>query len=230
VNLASLSTAALQRLRDALRAGRVSDPVDSLDLELLGMRTAGALIGARCAELAVAIDAALAERAAAPNAPQLVWTGPDGKSSSARDTAVVLQELFERAQRCIVVAGFRFDHGATLLRALHAALAERGVSAQLFIDSEGADRFIAEHWPFGPPFPELFVFRAPEGVFASLHAKCVIVDSRHALITSANFTDRGQTRNIEAGVLLDDPALAHELEAQLRAALAAGAFEPLVGR
>jgi phosphatidylserine/phosphatidylglycerophosphate/cardiolipin synthase-like enzyme len=51
-------------------------------------------------------------------------------------------------------------------------------------------------------------------VFASLHAKCVVVDGRWVFVTSANFTDRGQTRNIEVGVLLDDERLAAVLEAQ----------------
>lgn len=37
---------------------------------------------------------------------------------------------------------------------------------------------------------------------ASLHAKCVIADRRTALVTSANFTEAAQTKNIEAGVLL----------------------------
>jgi phosphatidylserine/phosphatidylglycerophosphate/cardiolipin synthase-like enzyme len=53
-----------------------------------------------------------------------------------------------------------------------------------------------------------------KGVFASLHAKCVVVDGRWVFVTSANFTDRGQTRNVEVGVLLEDTRLAAVLEAQ----------------
>ena len=57
--------------------------------------------------------------------------------------------------------------------------------------------------------------RSPaEGIFASLHAKCVVVDGRHALVTSANSTDRGQTRNLEVGILVEDPSFATTLEAQ----------------
>jgi len=40
-------------------------------------------------------------------------------------------------------------------------------------------------------------------------------------VTSANFTDRGQTRNIEMGVLVDDPGLANRLVHQWR-----GLIEP----
>jgi phosphatidylserine/phosphatidylglycerophosphate/cardiolipin synthase-like enzyme len=49
---------------------------------------------------------------------------------------------------------------------------------------------------------------------ASLHAKCVVIDHRLALVTSANFTDRGQNRNIEAGVTIEDEAFARALERQ----------------
>jgi phosphatidylserine/phosphatidylglycerophosphate/cardiolipin synthase-like enzyme len=47
-----------------------------------------------------------------------------------------------------------------------------------------------------------------------LHAKCIVVDHEQALITSANFTNRGQTRNIEVGVLIRDALFAQWLEQQ----------------
>ncbi|WAM28564.1 phospholipase D-like domain-containing protein [Myxococcus sp. NMCA1] len=40
------------------------------------------------------------------------------------------------------------------------------------------------------------------------------MDARWVFVTSANFTNRGQTRNIEVGVLLEDTHLAAVLEAQ----------------
>ena len=60
--------------------------------------------------------------------------------------------------------------------------------------------------------------------FSSLHAKCIVVDDHWALITSANFTDRGHDRNIEVGVLVDDPSFGRSLAGQWLAALAAGVF------
>jgi phosphatidylserine/phosphatidylglycerophosphate/cardiolipin synthase-like enzyme len=57
--------------------------------------------------------------------------------------------------------------------------------------------------------------------WASLHAKCIVVDEERTLITSANFTERGQTRNIEAGVLIEDRGFAEELGAQWRQLIAA---------
>lgn len=72
------------------------------------------------------------------------------------------------------------------------------------------------HWPFEGATPDLFYDprTADSRVFASLHAKCLIVDGEHVLITSANFTGRGQERNIEVGVVIHDTGYATALERQ----------------
>jgi phosphatidylserine/phosphatidylglycerophosphate/cardiolipin synthase-like enzyme len=64
---------------------------------------------------------------------------------------------------------------------------------------------------------------------AVLHAKAVIIDGRYTLLTSANFTEAAQQRNIEAGVLLDDPRLATRLTQQFNQLLDAGHFAAVVG-
>ncbi len=71
-------------------------------------------------------------------------------------------------------------------------------------------------WPFGDPRPSVFFDprTAQSKAVVSLHAKCVVVDHERSLITSANFTDRGQTRNLEAGVSIEDHAFAVALERQ----------------
>ena len=52
--------------------------------------------------------------------------------------------------------------------------------------------------------------------------KRLLVDEAKALVTSANFTDRGQTRNIEIGVLVHDPGLATRLVHQWRGLIESG--------
>ena len=76
--------------------------------------------------------------------------------------------------------------------------------------------FLEVHWPFEGPRPEIYYDprSADPSVYASLHAKCLVVDHEHALITSANFTGRGQERNIEVGVLVRDRGYALALERQ----------------
>jgi phosphatidylserine/phosphatidylglycerophosphate/cardiolipin synthase-like enzyme len=60
------------------------------------------------------------------------------------------------------------------------------------------------------------------GSSINLHAKCVVVDDRFALIGSANFTHNAQARNIEVGVLLDDPVFAQDLVRQWLGLVEAG--------
>lgn len=72
------------------------------------------------------------------------------------------------------------------------------------------------HWPYDDR--SLVIYYDPRTadhrVFASLHAKCLIADEEHVLITSANFTGRGQDRNIEVGVVIHDKGYATALERQ----------------
>lgn len=42
----------------------------------------------------------------------------------------------------------------------------------------------------------------------SLHAKCVVVDEQRLFVSSANFTEAAQERNIEIGLVLDSAVLA----------------------
>ena len=77
--------------------------------------------------------------------------------------------------------------------------------------------FLKDNWPFGAPFPDLYSDKRalkPGPPWCSLHAKCVAVDGKRAFVSSANFTTRGQDRNIEAGVLLHNEAFANQLERQ----------------
>jgi phosphatidylserine/phosphatidylglycerophosphate/cardiolipin synthase-like enzyme len=71
-------------------------------------------------------------------------------------------------------------------------------------------------WPFGEPRPVVYFDprTADAHSAVSMHAKCVVIDHEYTLITSANFTDRGQTRNIEAGVAIEDRVFAASLERQ----------------
>ena len=55
-----------------------------------------------------------------------------------------------------------------------------------------------------------------------MHAKCIVVDETHALVTSANFTRSGHTRNIEVGVLIEDTPFAEQLAGHWRGLVSEG--------
>lgn len=202
----------------------------------------GGLVGRDVATVRAVLDAVIAERRRPPATKvSLVWTGPETRSSGARDTSVVVRDLFEGATRHVLIAGYSFERGESILAPLHAAMRDRGVTVEMFVHLDGtevapidAEWFLrtqaaawrGRFWPFGAPTPTLYVDprAAVPKSYASLHAKCIVVDGARALVGSANFTDRGQTRNIEAGVLVEDARFVTELVRQFHDAVGAGLF------
>ena len=145
-------------------------------------------------------------------------------------------------QRC------SFDHGTEILEPLHVAMTKRRTSVDIYLDVATArrdvidldayvqnevSRFLSTQWPWTPK-PSVFVdprtaAPATAGHHASMHAKCIVVDERWSLVGSANFTNRGQTRNIEVGALIDDVGFARAIVSQFRAATAEGVFRSWLG-
>lgn len=62
---------------------------------------------------------------------------------------------------------------------------------------------------------------------AIMHAKCIVVDLAAVFLSSANFTHAGQERNIEAGLVVPDPALARRITEQFDALISQGSLRPL---
>ena len=241
--LSDLSKVELETIARAVRQGIIASPLTSAGLAELSVNgRASCLVALDGRAVLAVIDAVLAERGHPGEVGvDLVWTGPDVAASVARDTAVVVRELFARAQHSVLVAGFSFDHGAEIFEPLHRAMKDRAVEATIFLDLPRAPRaepdvaaharreiddFLIKNWPFGAPIPRLYYDpRTIEPTStASLHAKCIVVDDRRALVTSANFTSRGQERNVEVGVLVESEKFARELVHQWRNATEAGVF------
>lgn len=235
-DLRTVSSGVLRQLREAIATGRLEIPIGRSSLVTFGIRhqldsIEAALGGHRRAACLAILDVALAERADRKPTPQLVWTGPEIPAGTARDTAVVLRSLFASASESVLLAGYRFDHARDVLAPLHASMSRHPLDVRFFVDipqiagGVGADDhlerhlggFLEDNWPFGPPAPRLYYdLRAlrPGPPYCSLHAKCVVVDGATAFVSSANFTQRGQERNIEVGVLVEDPGFASFLAGQ----------------
>ena len=245
VGLARVPLSTLEELRDAILRNRIVTPLREADLQAIGFGAlarsiAVALQGVGHNEALTAVALVIAERVHRPPPHlRLVWTGPEATASVSRDTSLVVGEMFRSATRTVIVGGYAFD-SADILEPLHRAMRDRAVSAHLFLDIPGeeargadadafatafVDRFFRNVWTFGMPKPDVYydprtAVAGPP--WASLHAKCIVVDDERTLLTSANFTDRGQTRNIEAGVIIEDRAFAEELAAQWRQLVSAG--------
>lgn len=243
-DLSRVSVADLEALRELAAGGRLRCPVSRIRLAAVGLErltgSLGPLAGKDAAAVAELLGLVLAERRSVRRPVlDLVWTGPESTQSATRSTASVVREMFERAERTVVVAGFSFDD-PEVLRPLHAAMVARGVNVRIFINIPSDDirkvaevdafasayiaGFLRKLWSFGSPWPEVFYDprQTTDREFVSLHAKCIVVDEREALLTSANFTSRGHERNIELGVRIDDPGFARGVAAQWHALVAQG--------
>ncbi|OQX69906.1 MAG: hypothetical protein B6A08_03255 [Sorangiineae bacterium NIC37A_2] len=98
----------------------------------------------------------------------------------------------------------------------------RSVSPSAFAQAV-LDLFRETFWSYEAPLVVYFDPRSAEKKsYASLHAKCVIVDCEKTLVTSANFTGRGSVRNIEVGVVIRDTHYATALETQWNNLVASG--------
>lgn len=151
----------------------------------------------------------------------LVISGPEVAGVPTADTAATVQTLIENAQSEILLVGYAVHNGKRLFKRLAERMTEAPTLRVTFhldiprkltdtslaseIVRRFAREFVAKHWP-GNKLPDLYydprALAEESQQRASLHAKCVIVDRRIALITSANFTEAAQRKNIEAGVLI----------------------------
>jgi hypothetical protein len=179
---------------------------------------------------------------------ELVWTGPDVPGCVGRDTWVVVRDLFSRAQKNLVISTFTVRRGHEVFRPIvDARLLQANSSVRIFINiargndtgssgvsiiSNFARNFWVEHWPW---MPRPCVYYDPRGIQleyadrASLHAKCIVADDEIAFLSSANFTEWAQVRNIEAGVLVRDPIFARLLRVQYDSLVASSELALLPG-
>ena len=162
--------------------------------------------------------------------PDLVVSGPDVPGVPTADTYAVVQTLFQEAQNEIVLAGYAFHNGRLLFERLaeqqrsrpqlriifHVDVPRRSgdTSAPDAIVLRYAEEFRQRHWPW-QPFPEVYfdprALSTDSHTRASLHAKVVVVDRTKLFLTSANFTEAAQQRNIEMGLLSHAPYLAEQV-------------------
>jgi phosphatidylserine/phosphatidylglycerophosphate/cardiolipin synthase-like enzyme len=193
----------------------VSDgPAVSQALAKLAASSGGAL----AATLELLAEAA-ERRSSVEDLVELVLTGPN--TGTGRDTGVVVRQLFREARTSVWVCGYKLYNA----RDLFADLARPELRVRMLLDigeaegqSEEAavrrflDDFRRWHWPEGQALPEIWydpLSLLPHGDHRAVaHAKCVVADERYLFLSSANFTEAAQNRNLEAGVLVDATTLA----------------------
>ena len=176
---------------------------------------------------------------------QLVATGPTELDNAPRPTSVVVSSLFREAEKSVVVVGYAVYQGQKVFRDLADRMTEcPGLNVRLYLDIQRrdgdtstpeeivrrfCDRFRTTQWPAGKPIPEVYYDPRSAAVdrsqAAALHAKCVIVDGHQLFISSANFTEAAQQRNIEMGLLLKSATLASTISEFLQRMIRANVLQ-----
>jgi|SRR5208337_1556048 len=220
---------------------------DEIGADLARMDAAGI----QPAHIAECLQLLAAERAANQQTLdrlQLVWTGPDVPGSVSRDTGVVMKELFTCARRSVLLSTFTVRRGIEVFAPLAQAVdLNRTLQVRLAVNvgrdgdfstsehqilSRFAERFWQNHWPW-PKRPCVYydprALSSDPAICASLHAKCIVIDDEIAFVTSANFTEWAQERNLEAGVLIRDEGFARSLRNQFESLIAASRLRLLPG-
>jgi len=208
-------------------------------------------VGLTPQHLALLFDILAADRARRPVPGEiidLVATGPEAPGAAVRDTSVVVRELFAHARESVLVAGYAVYQGRQIFRALADRMTScPGLQVTMFLDihrlagDTAADseilarflhRFTTHEWP-GGRLPDLYYdprsLDADAAKRSSLHAKCVVIDREVAFVSSANFTEAAQVRNIEVGVLIRAPAFAVKLSRHFETLAAEGILRRLTG-
>lgn len=248
--LLTLQPHELQLLAAAVGEGRLVAPLSAFSVQrVLGRPPAPELLVDLAAVLANGPAGALrlaAQALSRPTVPpELVWTGPD-ETNQLRSTSTVVDHLLRQAKERITLAGFVIVKGDQVFRALGQRMDEEpALKVTLFLNvpaTRGATPEASVSW-FATDFREQVwpgnrlpvVYYDPRSLEPSsrrravLHAKCVVIDSSAALVTSANFTPHAQLRNIELGVKLEDPELARRIETQFEELVETGLLLRLPG-
>ena len=172
----------------------------------------------------------------------LVTSGPEAPGVSNRDTSVVVRELFAHAKKSVLVVGYAVYQGQQVFEALAKrmeAFPELDVKFFMNIarpdgDSTSSEilvarfkqRFKDKQWPVGYRLPQVFFdprsVADDQAIRSSLHAKCIVVDSLQVFVSSANFTEAAQERNIEVGLKIESEWLARGITDHFRHLLEQG--------
>ncbi len=199
-------------------------------------------------QVAVLIDSMLQDRElfrhSDPTGIDLVTSGPEAPGITNRDTSVVVREMFAHAKQSVTVIGYAVYQGQKVFEALARRMDSKPeLQVALFLNisrgdgdttkseilvSRYVERFKSNQWPKGSRLP--IVYYDPRSVSddtpirSSLHAKCVVVDESDVFVSSANFTEAGQERNIEVGLKLDNAWLARKLVEHFKKMAETGQF------
>lgn len=255
--LSGLHGQSLRLLAEALTSGRLAPPLSSFGLsqvlgpgnhqplaeslnELATQGDAFRLMG-KCLELALDRPSETV-----PGTIDLIWSGPDEPESLAESTSVTLRELFRSAAQEILISGYTLYNGRDIFEPLARRMEDmpelqvtlvmnitrkdNDTSLDGSVVARWREQFFKRQWP-GSRRPSIFhdprSLRMERDKRAVMHAKCILVDRRIGLVSSANLTEAALFRNIEAGLLVRDSLFIHRLQRNFEVLIEKGFLKPI---
>jgi len=161
------------------------------------------------AQLAAAVLEGIAGAKATQRDLTPVWTMPGNEAEVGHLTSQ-FHKLVLGARTSVTAATYNFTANSHMWKVLKEAADHPEVQVSVYVDGDKADAQEVK-----AQMPSATVYRSgnlPDGRQIVSHAKFVIIDHSIVLLTSANFSFNAENRNIEFGVLLNDPGLAESVE------------------
>lgn len=144
-----------------------------------------------------------------------VWTVPGGLAGYGHLTSSV-SSLVLSARESVVCSTYNFQKSSAMWSALAEVAGRETVDVTVYIDTRAAES--------GPTPKQVAAQLAGARVYRTRpvgkgtyrhHAKFIALDQQVLIVTSANFSASAEKYNIEFGLVVRDPALAHLVQRQL---------------
>jgi len=145
---------------------------------------------------------------------EIVATTPVSFKTKARKTRPVIEELINGAKRTIQLTGYSIsDHFEDFLKLINIK-SKQGIVVELFVnDYEKVRPVLSDIEHLNRRFFKVYEYAGKtEDKMAALHAKTLLVDGKHMLISSANLSYHGLDGNIELGALITSPEKVNQVQ------------------
>jgi phosphatidylserine/phosphatidylglycerophosphate/cardiolipin synthase-like enzyme len=226
-----LGTAALRSIADRIAAGwpdhailGSASPFEELTLPILVARKHNSVPAAEAGAFLRGVASAHDQLTTAVTV-ETVWSGPSSHAVPVRATAQALIEVIAEAKQELLIMTYSARPHDDIRAALAGAVS-RGVAVTIVVETlAGAGSALAGSEPAAAfsAIPGIQLWHWPIAhrteSSSKMHAKLAVADRRVLLVSSANLTQSGVAKNIEAGLLVRGgaaPERAAEHVAQLK--------------
>ena len=146
-----------------------------------------------------------------------VWSAPDNRVQSGHLTAT-LEHFVRAARESVVCSTFNFQRSSAQWTVLREVAARTGVDVRVYVDAAACKGSqTPSSMEIATALAGAKVYQTKPGTRVRNHAKFIAVDHQYLIVTSANFSFSAEQRNVELGLLLENPLLTRSIEQQMAA-------------